>query len=76
MYPSSRFELAQVPNRHSETEVGEQANNELIGVPAIVIRSSSDRADGNATQSYAKFRDTASRTAADLVLATIRELVK
>ena len=47
-----------------------------FGVPAIVIRSITDRADGNATQSYTKFRDTASRNAAELVLATIRELVK
>jgi adenosylhomocysteine nucleosidase len=47
-----------------------------FGVPVIVIRSITDRADGNAGQSYAKFRDTASRNAADLALATIRELAK
>lgn len=47
-----------------------------FGVPAIVIRSITDRADGNAGQSYAKFRDTAARNAADLAVATIRELAK
>jgi adenosylhomocysteine nucleosidase len=47
-----------------------------FGVPVIVIRGITDRADGDAGQSYAKFRDTASRNAADLALATIRELVK
>jgi adenosylhomocysteine nucleosidase len=47
-----------------------------FGVPAIVIRGITDRADGNAGQSYAKFRDTAASSAGDLVLATIRELVK
>jgi adenosylhomocysteine nucleosidase len=47
-----------------------------FGVPAIVIRSITDRADGSANQSYAKFRDIASRNAADLVVATIRELAR
>ena len=47
-----------------------------FGVPVIVIRGITDRADGDAGQSYAKFRDTASRNAADLALATIRELAK
>ena len=47
-----------------------------FGVPAIVIRSITDRADGSAGQSYAKFRDIASRNAADLALGTIREFAK
>jgi adenosylhomocysteine nucleosidase len=47
-----------------------------FGVPVIVIRSITDRADGNASQSYATFRDTAARNAANLALATIRELAK
>jgi adenosylhomocysteine nucleosidase len=47
-----------------------------FGVPAIVIRSIIDRADGNATQSYTKFRDTAARNAADLAVAPIREVAK
>jgi len=47
-----------------------------FGVPAIVIRSITDRADGSANQSYGKFRDIASRNATDLVVATIRELTR
>jgi len=47
-----------------------------FGVPAIVIRSITDRADGTAAQSYSQFVETASRNAADLVLATIREAAK
>ena len=47
-----------------------------FGVPSIVIRSITDHADGTATESYAQFVETASRNAADLVLATIREAVK
>jgi adenosylhomocysteine nucleosidase len=47
-----------------------------FGVPSIIIRSITDHADGTAPQSYAQFVDTASRNAADLVLATIREAAK
>ncbi len=47
-----------------------------FGVPSLVIRSITDRADGSAAQSYAQFVETASRNAADLVLATIREAAK
>jgi adenosylhomocysteine nucleosidase len=47
-----------------------------FGVPAIVIRGITDRADGNASQSYTKFRDTAARNAANLAVATIREFAK
>jgi adenosylhomocysteine nucleosidase len=47
-----------------------------FGVPVIVIRGITDRADGNASQSYAQFRDSAARSAADLVLATIREMAR
>jgi adenosylhomocysteine nucleosidase len=47
-----------------------------FGVPAIVIRGITDRADGNASQSYTKFRDRAARNAADLAVATIREFAK
>jgi len=47
-----------------------------FGVPVIVIRSITDRADGNAGQSYSKFRDTAARNAADLAIGTIHEFAK
>lgn len=47
-----------------------------FGVPVIVIRSITDRADGNAGQSYAKFRDAAARNAANLAVDTIREFAK
>jgi adenosylhomocysteine nucleosidase len=47
-----------------------------FGVPSLIIRSITDRADGTAAQSYAQFVETASRNAADLVLATIREAAK
>jgi adenosylhomocysteine nucleosidase len=46
------------------------------GVPIIVIRSITDRADAQARGSYQRFVDTASRNSADLALATIRELVR
>jgi adenosylhomocysteine nucleosidase len=45
-------------------------------VPVIVIRSITDRADSQAQGSYRQFVDTASRNAADLALATIREFLK
>ena len=47
-----------------------------FGIPAIVIRSITDRADGDAAGSYQRFVGLASRNAADLALATIRELLK
>jgi adenosylhomocysteine nucleosidase len=46
-----------------------------FGVPVIVIRSITDHADGSASGSYRQFLDVASRNAADLALATIREMV-
>jgi adenosylhomocysteine nucleosidase len=45
-------------------------------VPIIVIRGITDRADSNARGSYRTFLDTASRNAADLAVAAIREFVK
>jgi adenosylhomocysteine nucleosidase len=45
-------------------------------VPVIVIRSITDRADSQASGSYRQFLETASRNAADLALATVRELDK
>jgi adenosylhomocysteine nucleosidase len=46
------------------------------GVPTIVIRSITDRADNQAQGSYQRYLETASRNAADLALATMREFVK
>ena len=45
-------------------------------VPLLVIRSITDRADGEAAGSYAKNLEGASRNAAEVVLATIREFVR
>jgi len=47
-----------------------------FGVPLIVIRSVTDRAQAQAMPSYQRFVDLASRNAADLALATIREWQK
>lgn len=47
-----------------------------FGVPFIVIRSITDRADGEATNSYQRFVETASRNAADVAMATIQQLLK
>jgi 5'-methylthioadenosine/S-adenosylhomocysteine nucleosidase len=47
-----------------------------FGVPLIVIRSVTDRADGQAMPSYQRFVDLASRNAADLAVATVREWQK
>lgn len=44
-------------------------------VPMLVVRSITDRADGEATDSYQKYVEGASRNAAELVFATIREFV-
>ncbi|HXI26969.1 MAG TPA: 5'-methylthioadenosine/adenosylhomocysteine nucleosidase [Vicinamibacterales bacterium] len=47
-----------------------------FGVPLIVIRSVTDRAQAQAMPSYQRFVDLASRNAADLALATVREWQK
>jgi len=47
-----------------------------FGVPLLVVRSITDHADGSAAQSYTQFVETASRNAAEVVLATIREAAK
>ncbi|MEP7308124.1 MAG: 5'-methylthioadenosine/adenosylhomocysteine nucleosidase [Acidobacteriota bacterium] len=47
-----------------------------FGVPLIVIRSVTDRAEGQAMPSYERFVDLASRNAADLAVATAREWQK
>jgi adenosylhomocysteine nucleosidase len=44
-----------------------------FGVPLIVIRSVTDRAEAQAMPSYQRFVDLASRNAADLAVATVRE---
>lgn len=46
------------------------------GIPMLVIRSITDRADGEAVGSYQKYVEGASRNAAELALATIREFVR
>lgn len=45
------------------------------GVPLLVIRSITDRADGEASGSYQKYVEGASRNAAELAFATVREFV-
>jgi adenosylhomocysteine nucleosidase len=45
-----------------------------FGVPTIVIRSITDHADGNASDSYRRYIDVAARNAAELALALIREM--
>jgi adenosylhomocysteine nucleosidase len=47
-----------------------------FGVPAIIIRSITDHADGGAPGSYERYLGVASRNAAELALATIHEIVK
>jgi adenosylhomocysteine nucleosidase len=47
-----------------------------LGVPAIVIRSITDHADGGAAGSYERFVGLASRNAAELAVATIHEMLK
>jgi adenosylhomocysteine nucleosidase len=47
-----------------------------FGVPLLVIRSITDRAEAQATDSYQRNVDLASRNAADLALATIHEWMK
>jgi len=47
-----------------------------FGVPLIVIRSVTDRAQAEAMPSYQRFVDLASRNAADLAVATVREWQK
>lgn len=46
------------------------------GVPLLVIRSITDRADGEASGSYQKYVEGASRNAAELALASVREFVR
>ena len=76
--PAHRTELRQALNAVAVEMEGAAVAQVCLrfGVPVIVIRSVTDRADGNATQSYAKFRDNAARNAADLAVATIREFAK
>jgi adenosylhomocysteine nucleosidase len=45
-----------------------------FGIPFLVIRSITDRADGEAEGNYQRFVDAASRSAAGLALATVREM--
>jgi adenosylhomocysteine nucleosidase len=45
-----------------------------FGVPAIVIRSITDQADGSAGNSYRRYVDVAARNAAELALAIAREM--
>jgi adenosylhomocysteine nucleosidase len=47
-----------------------------FGVPLVVIRSVTDRAQAQAMPSYQRFVDLASRNAADLAVATVREWQK
>jgi len=47
-----------------------------FGVPLLVIRSITDRAEAQASGSYARFVDLASRNAAALAVATVREWQK
>ena len=44
--------------------------------PFLVIRSITDLADSQARGSYQRFLETASRNAAEMALATVREFVK
>ena len=45
-------------------------------IPFLVIRSITDRADGQATDRYQRFVDTSSHNAAELALATIQQLLR
>jgi len=47
-----------------------------FGIPGIVIRGITDRADTQAEDSYLRFVDTASKNAAELAVATVREFVR
>jgi adenosylhomocysteine nucleosidase len=47
-----------------------------FGVPTIIIRSITDHADNNAPGSYERYVAVAARNAAELTLATIREMAK
>jgi adenosylhomocysteine nucleosidase len=47
-----------------------------LGVPAIVIRSITDHADGGAENSYERFVGLASRNAAEVALAAVHEMLK
>jgi adenosylhomocysteine nucleosidase len=45
-----------------------------LGVPVLVIRSITDAADAGATANYQRFLESSGRNAAELTLATIRQL--
>jgi adenosylhomocysteine nucleosidase len=45
-----------------------------LGVPVLVIRSITDSADGSAPANYQLFMESASKNAADLTVATIKQL--
>lgn len=47
-----------------------------FNVPFLAIRSITDRADGQASNSYQRFVETSSRNAAELTLATIQQLLR
>jgi len=76
--PAHRTELRRALNAAAVEMEGAAVAQVCLrfGVPVIVIRSVTDHADGNSSQSYATFRDKAARNAADLAIATIREFVK
>lgn len=46
-----------------------------FGVPMIIVRSITDRADGGAPDSYERFVGLASRNAAELAVATVHEMM-
>ena len=76
--PSRRAELRRELNASAVEMEGAAVAQVCVrfGVPIIVIRSITDRADGDAVGSYQRFVNVASRNAADLALATIHELLK
>jgi adenosylhomocysteine nucleosidase len=47
-----------------------------FNIPFLVIRSITDRADGQASNSYQRFVDTSSLNAAELAVATIQQFLK
>ena len=47
-----------------------------FNIPFLLIRSITDRADGQASNSYQRFVDTSSGNAAELALATIQQFLK
>jgi len=74
--PARRLELRRELNA-SAVEMEGAAVAQIcarFGVPAIVIRSITDHADGGADNSYRRNVDLAARNASELALATIREM--